>query len=62
MELTRDLLEARRLDLEQQKNSCMADLHALDGALQQVAWSLAKLDELDDQRPEEAQEEPCCEL
>lgn len=42
MELTRDLLEARRAQL-------LADYHALQGALQQVDWSLDKLDEAPDQ-------------
>lgn len=59
MKLTRALLKARRLDLEQQKSGVLADLHALDGALQQVDWSLAKLKEDEttgDEREEDAQD------
>ena len=44
MELTAEMLEARRLELEQQKSSVLADLHAIDGALQLVAWSIEQLE------------------
>ena len=44
MELTAEMLEARRLELEQQKSSVLADLHAIDGALQQVSWTIEQLE------------------
>ena len=44
MELTAEMLEARRLELEQQKSSVLADLHAIDGALQQLTWTLEQLE------------------
>ena len=48
MELTAEMLEARRLELEQQKSSVLADLHAIDGALQQLSWSLEQLEKDED--------------
>ncbi len=38
MEITRELLEQRRAELT-------ADYNALSGALQQIDWTLAKLEE-----------------
>ena len=38
MEITRDILEQRKAEL-------MADLNAISGALQQVDWTLEKLEE-----------------
>lgn len=57
MELTAEMLEARRLELEQQKSSVLADLHAIDGALQQLAWSLEQL-EKEDASEEASSESP----
>ena len=48
MELTAEMLEARRLELEQQKSGALADLHAIDGALQQVNWSFEQLDRIEE--------------
>ena len=44
MELTAEMLDARRLELEQQRAATLADFHALDGAIQQIAWSLEQLE------------------
>ena len=48
MKLTRKMLKARRLELEQQKSGALADLHAIDGALQQVTWSFEQLDRIEE--------------
>jgi len=49
MKLTRKMLKARRLELEQQKSGALADLHAIDGALQQVNWSFEQLDRIEEE-------------
>ncbi len=44
MELTRELLTERRTELEEQRLQTIANLNAVDGAIQQVDWSLEQLD------------------